>query len=255
MSTLPNQLGPACRRRNHVMAAYVNAAALIQARLGLERIERFVSEADVPAHVVSRVLVAGGPRRPCARRHEFADRAGLGNDGAAASSAYFRIPMGAATPGWGVNRRVNEPAALLVDAAVNAAASHGIAGAAAELIDLGFPVEFVFRVLCNPRARRSYLFPVPPVENRPAPGRILVCRRRNRLQAAYVDAALTISQVVNVQRAEAMLMEQGVPQRVIARVLHLNGLRRNQGSAAQDALPRDAPPGSGEIRPQAGDSM
>ncbi len=255
MSTLPNQLGPACRRRNHVMAAYVNAAALIQARLGLERIERFVSEADVPAHVVSRVLVAGGPRRPCARRHEFADRAGLGNDGAAASSAYFRIPMAAATPGWGVNRRVNEPAALLVDAAVNAAASHGIAGAAAELIDLGFPVEFVFRVLCNPRARRSYLFPVPPVENRPAPGRILVCRRRNRLQAAYVDAALTISQVVNVQRAAAMLMEQGVPQRVIARVLHLNGLRRNQGSAAQDALPRDAPPGSGEIRPQAGDSM
>ncbi|MGI4719251.1 MAG: hypothetical protein ACRYGO_08510 [Janthinobacterium lividum] len=255
MSTLPNQLVPACRRRNHVMAAYVNAAAVTQARLGLQRIERFASEADVPPHVVSRVLVAGGPRRPCARCHEFAERAGLGDDGAAASSAYFRIPMAAAAPGWGVNRRVNEPAALLVDAAVNAAASHGIAGAAAELIDFGFPVEFVFRVLCDPRARRRYLFPMPPVENRPAPGRILVCRRRNRLQAAYVDAALTISKTVNVRRAEAILVEQGVAQRVIVRVLHLNGLRRSQGSAAQDALPRHALPGSGELLRQAGDSM
>ncbi|MEW6762447.1 MAG: hypothetical protein AB1437_16630 [Pseudomonadota bacterium] len=235
MSTVPNQLPPACRRRNHVMAAYVDASAIIRTRLGLKRIERFALDAGVPAHVVLRVLMAGCPRRPCARFHELARRAGPGDDSSAASSAYFRVPSTAAPDAWGVNRRVDGQMAMLVDAAINAAASHGAAGAAAELIDLGLPVEFVFRVLCNPGLRRRYLLPMPLAESLPAPGQAEVCRRRNRLQAAYVNAALTISKVVSVQRAEAVLAEQGLPERVIVRVLYLNGLRRNHGGAAMDA--------------------
>lgn len=234
MSTVPNQLPPACRRRNHVMAAYVDAAAIIRTRLGPERIERFAFDAGLPFHVVLRVLMAGGPRRPCARFHEPARQAGRGDDSSAVSSAYFRMPMTSAADAWGVNRRVDGKTALLVDAAISAAASHGVAGAAAELIDLGLPVEFVFRVLCNPGLRRRYLLSMPMNEGLPASGQGGICRRRNRLQAAYVNAALTISKVVSAQRAEAILVEQGVPERVIARVLYLNGLRRNHGGAAMD---------------------
>jgi len=218
------------------MAAYVSAAAAIRTHLGPERVERFALDADVPAHVVSRVLTAGGPRRPCAPFHEFASRAGLSDAGSAASSAYFKMP--AAPQAWGVNRRGDEKTALLVDAAINVTVSHGVAGAAAELIELGLPVDFVFRVLCSPRLRRRYLASMPPAEPRPAPGELLLCRRRKRLQAAYVNAALTISQQVSVQRAEAILVEQGVPERVIARVLHLNGQLRSQGEAANGDRPR-----------------
>lgn len=235
MSTVPNQLPPACRRRNHVMAAYVDASAILRTRLGPETIERFARDAGVPFHVVLRVLMAGGPRRPCARFHEPARQAGPGDDSSAASSVYFRVPMASAAEPWGVNRRVDGKTALLVDAAISAAASHGVAGAAAELIDLGLPVEFVFRVLCNPGSRRRYLSAMPMDEGLPASGQAGMCRRRSRLQAAYVNAALTISRVVSVQRAEAILVEQGVPERVIVRVLYLNGLRRNHGGAAMDA--------------------
>ena len=223
MSTLPTQLLPASRRRDHVMAAYVNAAAAIRTRLGRERIERFLLGANVPAHIVLRVSTAGGPRRSATRFYEFAERAGVGDAGSAASAVYFRE---SATHAWGVNRRTNERTALLVDAAINAAASHVVTGAAAELIEWGFPVEFVFRVLCHPGTRRSYDFPLPLVERQAAAGQRLVCRRRNRLQAAYVDAALRISRLISVQRAEDILLEQGLPQRVIARVLYLNGLLR-----------------------------
>lgn len=187
MSTVPNQLPPACRRRDHVMAAYVDASAIIRTRLGAETIERFARDAGVPFHVVLRVLMAGGPRRPCARFHEPARQAGPGDDSSAASSAYFRVPMTSAAEPWGVNRRVDGQTALLVDAAISAAASHGVAGAAAELIDPGLPVEFVFRVLCNPGLRRRYLSAMPMNEGLPAPGQAGMCRRRNRLQAAYVQ--------------------------------------------------------------------
>lgn len=220
------------------MAAYVSAAAAIRTHLGPERVERFALDADVPAHVVARVLTAGWPRRPCAPFHEFARRAGLSDAGSAASAAYFKMPAAAAAQAWGVNRRGDEKTALLIDAAINVAASHGVAGAAAELIELGLPVDFVFRVLCSPRRRRRYLASVPPAEPRPAPGELLLCRRRNRLQAAYVNAALTISQQVSVQRAEAILVEQGVPERVIVRVLRLNGQLRSQGEAANGDRPR-----------------
>lgn len=57
------------------------------------------------------------------------------------------------------------------------------------------------------------------------------CRRRDHVMAAYVDAALRISQMINVQRAEAILVEQGVPHGVIVRALHLNGLLRRHGGA------------------------
>lgn len=232
MSSFTCQLLPACRRRNHVIAAYASAAAATRTRLGPERVERFALDAGVPAHVVARVLTAGGPRRPWAPFHEFAKRAGLNDAGSAASAAYFKMPAATAPQAWAVNRRGDEKTALLIDAAINVAASHGVAGAAAELIELGFPVDFVFRVLCSPRLRRRYLASVPPAEPRPAPGELLLCRRRNRLQAAYVNAALTISQQVSVKRAEAILVEQGVPERVIARVLHLNGQLRRQGDMA-----------------------
>jgi len=228
MSILPTQLLPASRRRDHVMAAYVNAAAAMRTRLGRKKIERFLLAAGVPELIVLRVSAAGGPRRPWARVHEFADRAGLGDTGAAASAVYFRASV---ANGWGVNRRVNGRIALLVDAAINAAASHGITGAATELIDWGFSVAFVFRVLGHPGARRRYAHAVP-VEPEAAPGQQRVCRRRNRLQAAYVDAALRISQLVSVQRAEAVLLEQGLPQRVIDRVLYLNGLLRKRSVGA-----------------------
>jgi len=229
MSILPQQLLPLCRRRDHVMAAYVNAAAAMRTRLGGGKIERFLLDAGVPEPIVLRVSAAGGPRRPWARVHEFADRAGLGDSGSAASAVYFRA---SAVNGWGVNRRVNGRIALLVDAAINAAASHGITGAATELIDWGFSVEFAFRVLGNPGARRRYAGVAAPVEREAAPGQRRVCRRRNRLQAAYVDAALRISRVVSVQRAEAILLEQSLPQRVIDRVLYLNGLLRKRSIGA-----------------------
>lgn len=233
------------------MAAYVDASAIIRTRLGPERIERFVLDAGVPFHVALRVLMAGGPRRPCARFHEPAHRAGRGDDGSAASSAYFRVPMASAADAWGVNRRVDGQTALLIDAAVSAATSHGVAGAAAELIDLGLPVECVFRVLCNPGLRRRYLLPMSLAKSLPVCGEAGVCRRRNRLQAAYVNAALTISKVVSVQRAEAILAEQGVPQRVIVRVLYLNGLRRNHGGAAMDTAALDLRPATACNPPRA----
>ncbi len=37
--------------------------------------------------------------------------------------------------------------------------------------------------------------------------------------------------MINVQRAEAILVEQGVPHGVIVRALHLNGLLRRHGGA------------------------
>ncbi len=230
MNILPNQLLPACRRRNHVLAAYVNAAVTARRFLGLKRAEEFALKAGVPAQVLLRVMIAGGPFRPHARFEESPLKHGL-SDASAEASAYFRTQDASAAYPLAVNRRVDRRMALLVDAAINAAASHGIAGATAELIDQGVPVELIFRVLCQPGARRRHALPSPPADSWMRPGLAFPCRRRNRMDAAYVDAALTISKMISVERAEAMLVKQGIPERVIVRILHLNGFRRGQGKA------------------------
>jgi len=60
------------------------------------------------------------------------------------------------------------------------------------------------------------------------PARAFPCRRRNGLHAAYVNAALTIMGLTGAQRAQDILVEQGVPHPVIVRILHLNGFRRRR---------------------------
>lgn len=247
MNNLPIQLLPACRRRDHVLAAYVNAALTAQTRVGLKRAEGFARAAGVPERVLLRVLVAGGPLRARARSREWSAGYGLAEDVAAESSVYFKVHDASAPSTVRVNRRVDWRMALLVDAAVNAAGSHGIAGAAAELIDLGLPVELVFRVLCRPGARRRHAPQPPPAQSRMPPAPALPCRRRNHVHAAYVNAALTISHLINVERAEGLLVEQGIARPVIVRILHLNGFRRRR-EGASPTVPAGA-------RTQAGDSM
>ena len=55
-----------------------------------------------------------------------------------------------------MNRRSDRLTALLIDAAVHAAASHGPIGAERELLDAGVPWEVVMRVLHRPDQRRTY---------------------------------------------------------------------------------------------------
>ena len=55
-----------------------------------------------------------------------------------------------------MNRRIDKKTALLIDAAVNAAASHGLMPAACELVVLGVPLHVAVRVLTMPTHRRSY---------------------------------------------------------------------------------------------------
>ena len=45
-----------------------------------------------------------------------------------------------------------------------------------------------------------------------------ICRRRNHVHAAYVNAALVIAQY-NLRQAENLLVREGVPREVIVRVL------------------------------------
>jgi hypothetical protein len=55
-----------------------------------------------------------------------------------------------------MNRRSDRYRALLIDAAIHAAASHGAVGAAKELVSLGVPWHVVMRVLSRPAERRTY---------------------------------------------------------------------------------------------------
>lgn len=55
-----------------------------------------------------------------------------------------------------MNRRSDRYLALLIDAAVHAAASHGQVGAAKELVVAGVPWHVVMRVLSRPSERRTY---------------------------------------------------------------------------------------------------
>jgi hypothetical protein len=58
-----------------------------------------------------------------------------------------------------MNRRSDRLTALLVDAAVYAAASHGPVGAAKELVDAGIAWVVIMRVLNRPDERRTYSRP------------------------------------------------------------------------------------------------
>lgn len=53
--------------------------------------------------------------------------------------------------------------------------------------------------------------------------KVVTCRRRNHVHAAYVEAAIRVSALSSVRRAEDMLIREGVPRKVIARVLLQKG--------------------------------
>lgn len=55
-----------------------------------------------------------------------------------------------------MDRRFDKRIALLIDAAVNAEASHGYASAANELTVQGVPLYVILRVLTRPQERRHY---------------------------------------------------------------------------------------------------
>jgi len=52
------------------------------------------------------------------------------------------------------------------------------------------------------------------------------CRRRNHVQAAYVEAAIRLVTLTSLRRAEDMLRREGLPMAVIARVLLQKGPHR-----------------------------
>jgi hypothetical protein len=52
--------------------------------------------------------------------------------------------------------RTDRKTALLIDAAINAAASHGCINAARELIEQGVPFDVAMRVLTRPTDRRPH---------------------------------------------------------------------------------------------------
>jgi len=53
-----------------------------------------------------------------------------------------------------------------------------------------------------------------------------ICRRHNHVHAAYVNAALVIKQF-DLRQAENMLLREGVPRKVIARILLVGHPYRN----------------------------
>ncbi|MBQ5946859.1 hypothetical protein [Massilia sp. ST3] len=124
---------------------------------------------------------------------------------------------------FSMNRRADKQTALLIDAALNAAASHGPFGAAAELIGHGVAQETVTRVLGKPARRRHYFSRTKSARSKPSSDGGPACRRHNHVFAAYVNAALTILKRGAVRRAESMLAQEGVPAAVISRVLFDGG--------------------------------
>jgi hypothetical protein len=55
-----------------------------------------------------------------------------------------------------MDRRIDKRTALLIDAAINAEASHGYASAASELTAQGVELYVTVRVLTRPQDRRHY---------------------------------------------------------------------------------------------------
>lgn len=59
-----------------------------------------------------------------------------------------------------MDKRTDQRTALLIDAAIHAAATHGPVGAARELAAQGVPLEVAMRVLTRPVERRKYSWPI-----------------------------------------------------------------------------------------------
>lgn len=55
------------------------------------------------------------------------------------------------------------------------------------------------------------------------------CRRHNHVHAAYVNAAIRLRRFLGAERVEAMLLHEGVPKDVIARVLLVDSPHRMTG--------------------------
>jgi hypothetical protein len=55
--------------------------------------------------------------------------------------------------------------------------------------------------------------------DKPSIYRVNLCRRLNHVHAAYVNVALVIKALLGRRRAEAMLADEGVSSKVIARML------------------------------------
>ena len=53
-----------------------------------------------------------------------------------------------------------------------------------------------------------------------------ICRRRSHIHAAYINAALVVAQY-DLRRAENLLLREGIPREVIARVLLVGQRFRN----------------------------
>lgn len=53
--------------------------------------------------------------------------------------------------------------------------------------------------------------------------KVITCRRSNHVYAAYVEAAIRLSSLTTLRQAENMLIREGVPMKVIARVLLSKG--------------------------------
>lgn len=75
-----------------------------------------------------------------------------------------------------MNRRRDRSTALIVDAALNTCAKHGVQAAAAALFAHGAPRETILRVLTQPRQRRG-------------PGQALADPPSSQLQLAFADGA------------------------------------------------------------------
>lgn len=54
---------PGCRRRNHVHAAYVNAAIRLVRHFAAHRVEAMLLSEGVPRDVIERVLLVDSPHR------------------------------------------------------------------------------------------------------------------------------------------------------------------------------------------------
>jgi hypothetical protein len=63
------------------------------------------------------------------------------------------------------------------------------------------------------------------------------CRRHNYVQAAYVDAALTIKELYGLRRARNLLQDANVPTDVINRTLLICGSHRPHRLDRIDPLP------------------
>jgi hypothetical protein len=119
-----------------------------------------------------------------------------------------------------VDKRNDRWTALLIDAAINASASHGMAGATDELMRHGLTLKIVQRVLLMPGERRACLA----WDEGPRRSGIHASfdpkRREDKWLAAAIDAALLIGCLATLRQAEHLLRLHSVQADTIERVLY-----------------------------------